>query len=138
MKCMALLLAPLLTLAFGCNTAQISTPALVDAGAPCPEQAPAVSCDAGPAQTAGACAGGVTVAIDSAEDPDASNTIPAAYYPLGCTVQFFVPDTSSASCLRAQPCTCSVPDAGASDGGDGGGAAQSAPGVWECFPAQPQ
>jgi hypothetical protein len=133
MKYTALLFAPLLALACGCNTAQISTPPLVDAGLPCPEQAPAVTCDAGPSQPPGACAGGVVVAIDSAEDPDASNTIPADFYPLGCSVQFFVPDTSSASCLRAQPCTCAAPDAGA-DAGDAGGL----PGVWQCFPSQPQ
>jgi hypothetical protein len=137
MKCTALLLAPLLTFAWACNTAQISTPPLVDAGAPCPDQPPAVSCDAA-APTPGACAGNVTVAIDSAEYPDASNTITPGSYALGCTVQFFVPDTSSASCLRAQPCTCSPPDAGASDAGDAGDAEEGTPGVWNCFPAQPQ
>jgi hypothetical protein len=142
MKCIALLFAPLLAAALGCNTAQISQPAPIDAGLPCPETPPAVSCDAGATQTAGACAGGVTLAIDSAEVPDASNTIPPGYFTLGCTVQFFVPDTtageiSGASCLRAEPCTCAAADAGASDAEAGdAGSVQITPGVWQCFAVQ--
>lgn len=123
----------------GCNTAQVTQPAIIDAGPACPLKPPVVSCDAG-TFTVGACAGGVTVQLDSADAPDASNTITAGSYALGCTVAFYVPDNSSPDCLRAEPCTCVSPlagdDAGDDAGADAGGAVP--PGVWQCFPTQPQ
>ncbi len=68
--------------------------------------------------------------LDSNESPDASNTIAAGSYPLGCTVQFLVDDPLSATCAQAEPCKCTAPDAGAE--ADGG----LLPGAWQCFPTE--
>jgi hypothetical protein len=115
--------APLLSLAsLGCNTAQISQAAVIDAGPPCESITPSRTCDGGGAPTPGACAGSVPVELDA---PDASNTIPQGSYPLGCTVSFFYQDPASAQCNRAPACTCVTPDGGDEDSG-----------VWSCTPTQ--
>jgi len=134
MKYAPLLLGPVLAFAafaLGCNTAQISTPPLIDAGPPCPTRI-IVSCDAGTV-TPGACGGGVTVALDL---PDASATIPAGSFALGCQVTFSHADQFSSDCLPYSPCTCFPP---ATDAGDDGGDAEAVdagpstvPGVWSC------
>lgn len=126
MKYTALLFSPLFALAFGCNTAQISQPSNIDAGPPCEDLHPVISCDAS-AATPGACPGEVTVVLDY---PDASNTIPPGSYPPGCTVSFFVQDRASALCNRAPACTCpeADPDAGEAGAPDAG--------VWSCSPTQ--
>jgi hypothetical protein len=134
MKYATRLFAPLAALslfALGCNTAQVTTPPLVDAGPPCPELAPVVSCDAGAAPTPGACSGGVTLVLDV---PDAANTVAPGSYALGCTVGFFVADPASPDCLRAPACTCVAPDGGATegDGGDLDAGGATSPGVWQC------
>jgi hypothetical protein len=136
MKLVTLVFAPLAALAvfaLGCNTAQVTTPPLVDAGPPCPQLAPVVSCDAGAWPTPGACTGGVTLVLDL---PDASNTLAAGSYALGCTVGFFVADPASADCLRAPACTCVSADAGPVDPDagdvDAGALGETPPGVWQC------
>lgn len=119
---------------FACNTAQVSQPPLIDAGPVCETRAPTLTCDAGTGTggaTATTCSGGVTLALDSADAPDASNTIASGTYPLGCQVQFFVTDPSSATCLRAEPCTCTGADAGADDSGI---TAPPSAATWQCFP----
>jgi hypothetical protein len=124
--------APFLALVGGCNTAQVSQPAPIDAGPPCEALHPSLTCDGGGAVTPGACAGAVYVVLNA---PDASNTIPAGNYPLGCSASFFYQDPASAQCNRAPACTCVPPDAGAAD--DAGDAqAPTEPGVWSCFPTQ--
>jgi hypothetical protein len=140
MKCTLLPFATLMAFAFGCNTAQITTPPLVDAGPPCPSRAPTITCDAGALPTPGACSGSVPVLPIVGEGTDASTTVPAGSYELGCTVSFWVQDVASPDCLPTQPCTCVSPDSGApldEDGGATDGAAPPvSPGVWTCLPIQ--
>jgi hypothetical protein len=132
MKLLAFLAVPLFALGIGCNTAQVSQPANIDAGPPCPTKAPILTaCASGTTATPSACAGGVTLALDY---PDASATLEAGAYPLGCSVGFFVDDPASPDCIRAPACTCVAPDAGEDDGGDAG--ATVLPGVWSCFPSE--
>jgi hypothetical protein len=124
----------------GCNTAQISQPAQVDAGPPCENITPLLTCDAGAAPAPGNCAGNVPVVLDVTA-ADAGNTIPAGSFAPGCTVAFFYQDPASAVCNRAPACTCVGADAGG--GGDGGGEAGPAEAgapagssVWSCVPMQ--
>jgi len=135
MKCLALLFAPLLALGIGCNTAQVTQPAIIDAGPPCATIPPQITCDAGEV-TPGACEGQVTVTLDF---PDASNVIPAGSFKLGCQATFYVQDPASPTCLLPPSCVCGPPDAGvADDAGEGasdGGVTATPPGVWSCFPA---
>jgi hypothetical protein len=121
----ALLAAPLFAFVVGCNTAQVSTPPLLDAGPPCPTRAAIFTCEAG-APSPTDCTGGATLNPIVGQGTDAGGTVPAGSYVLGCTISFWVQDVASSDCLPTEPCTCVAPDAGA-DGGT-----TSAAGVWTC------
>ena len=140
MKCALLPFTLLAAFAFGCNTAQISSPPLVDAGPPCPTKPPTLTCDAAAPPTPTACSGDVTVVPIVGEGVDAAATVPPGSYGLGCTVAFWVQDVASPDCLQTQACTCISPDDGGGTEGEGGvadgGAAAATPGVWTCLPIQ--
>jgi hypothetical protein len=117
--------------AIGCNTAQISQAAPVDAGPPCSVRTPILTCDGGSTSPT-ACSGGVTLSPDVGENVDASSLVPVGSYDVNCTVSFWVQDVASPDCLPTEPCTCTGADGGAASP-DGGAAS---PGVWSCIPAQ--
>jgi hypothetical protein len=106
----------------GCNTAQISQAANVDAGPACSTLKPIATCDGG-SKSPNACAGGVTLSPDVGENVDASAIVPPGSYDPSCTVAFWVQDVASPDCLPTEPCACI----------DGGA---TSPGVWSCTSAQ--
>jgi hypothetical protein len=118
-----LVVSPLFALEIGCNTANVTQPAPIDAGPPCPTRAPTLTCEAGApvAATPGTCTGGVTLVPDVGEGIDASSIVPAGSYQAGCTISFWVQDIASSDCLPTEPCRCVAgsvaEDAGASDAG---------------------
>jgi hypothetical protein len=141
MKYAPLFLAPLLALAAGCSSAQLSVPPPVDAGPPCPSRAPVLTCDAGAAPSANACSGGLTLYPTVGQGTDAASPVPAGSYEVGCTIKFWVQDVASADCIPTQACTCDAFDAGSPASGDGGapeegGAVATGPGAWTCSLSQ--
>jgi hypothetical protein len=114
MKFVGSLSLPLLAFAFGCNTAQVNTPPLQDAGPRCDDPSRTLfTCDASAPATPGSCAGGVTVTLDLA---DASATIPPGTYAQSCRVTFSHQNPEGADCLLYSPCAC-VDDGGSGDAG---------------------
>ena len=135
MKRISFLSALVVAWVIACNTAEIKQAGLIDAGPACDLRPAVVTCDAG-AYTLGACSGAVTVALDI---PDASATIGAGSYALGCEVTFYHADPASSDCLPYHACTCvsASEDAGAGPaagdaGEDSGVVGAVAPGSWSC------
>jgi predicted small secreted protein len=125
MKLVALLSALLVSigaLVVGCNTAQVTAPAVQDAGLPCAQRAPIVTCDASAPTSPTSCTGGAMLQPIVSEGVDASFVVPTGSYEQGCTISFWAQDVSSADCIRTESCACD-PDAGASEGG---------PAAWSC------
>jgi len=116
-------------LALACNTAQVREQAPRDSGPVCEDDPPLVSCAVADAGELGGCSGGDNLALYSNVKPDASATIPPGFYAPRCTVQFLVTDPSTGTCAPAEPCTCTLADAGA----DADGAA-AGPSTWQCIP----